>query len=332
MDKLRTDICRNSTGQLIQATDPDAAHMRQAADRLWPAFISREESWRCRPSHLILRGGRTAAVGVTRFVQYPVDVSIENVSDVEDDAHVLTVLLRKSQAELIIGNRCVLQTHRSDRMYMTGPKHGTWRSLAHSHFECLRVFLSQEVLRECYEERHGALHDRDLSFFQIASVEDPVLRHLAQCFVETRGYDERYGPCFLDCLGLAFASRLVELHARGRLIRGAKPSSLSSDRMRLVKDYIEANLSAPLQLAELSAIAGLSRLHFARQFKLSTGLSPYAYILERRIERAQQLLAHGAGSIVEIALQLGFGSQGHFTTVFRKRVGFTPAAWRKNRS
>lgn len=268
---------------------------------------------------------------MTRFIQHLVDGSIENVSDAEDDAHVLTILLRKSRSDLIIANRCVLQTHRSNQIYITGPKHGTWRSIAHSNFECLRVFFSQDVLRECYEARHGRPHDRDLSLLQVASIEDSVLRHLAQCFVAARSYDEGTGPCFLECLGLAFASRLVELHARGPSIISAQPISLSQGRMRLAKDYIEANLNVPLHLKELSGIAGLSRLQFARQFKLATGLSPYAYILNRRIERAQHLLAQDADSIVDIALQLGFGSQGHFTTVFRKRTGLTPAAWRRSR-
>jgi AraC-like DNA-binding protein len=68
----------------------------------------------------------------------------------------------------------------------------------------------------------------------------------------------------------------------------------------------------------------------AAQFRLATGVSPHAYIIKRKVERATQLLLDEAFSIVDIALLLDFSSQAHFTQVFKKIIGNTPHRWRQN--
>ncbi len=69
-------------------------------------------------------------------------------------------------------------------------------------------------------------------------------------------------------------------------------------------------------------------MHFARQFKASTGLRPHEYLLRRRIERAQELLFVDGLSVIDIALTVGFQAQSHFTTTFVRFVGQAPHAWR----
>lgn len=106
-------------------------------------------------------------------------------------------------------------------------------------------------------------------------------------------------------------------------------SALSPRRLTKTLDYIDSNLARPLRLAELSALNGLSKMHFSTQFRKAIGLPPYAYVLHRRIRRGQQLLLETEDSTVNIALALGFTSQAHFTTAFKKIVGDTPARWRR---
>jgi AraC family transcriptional regulator len=69
--------------------------------------------------------------------------------------------------------------------------------------------------------------------------------------------------------------------------------------------------------------------HFARAFKESAGVSPHQYVLRRRIERALQLLKGTQPSLAEMSRELGFSSQGHFTTVFRRLVGVSPSNYRE---
>ncbi|MGY3622462.1 helix-turn-helix domain-containing protein [Bradyrhizobium sp. USDA 10063] len=84
-------------------------------------------------------------------------------------------------------------------------------------------------------------------------------------------------------------------------------------------------------MTELAAGSGLSAGHFVKQFKRSTGLSPYQYILCARVGRAQHLLAQGVTPIAESASACGFADQEHFTKVFKRLTGATPATYRNDR-
>ncbi len=92
--------------------------------------------------------------------------------------------------------------------------------------------------------------------------------------------------------------------------------------------YMEAHLAQSVSLAELADTANLSRHHFCTAFRRSTGMTPHRYLTVRRVERAKRMLA-GAAPLAEIALDCGFASQQHFTTVLRQTLGTTPGALRE---
>lgn len=100
-------------------------------------------------------------------------------------------------------------------------------------------------------------------------------------------------------------------------------------RLKRVLDYVDAHLDERVTLAELAEVAGLSRMYFAAQFRRSTGVSPRGYLMRRRVERAQELMRDPNQSLAQIALTVGFGTQPHFTTVFKHLVGTTPHRWRQ---
>jgi transcriptional regulator of acetoin/glycerol metabolism/AraC-like DNA-binding protein len=107
--------------------------------------------------------------------------------------------------------------------------------------------------------------------------------------------------------------------ARGGLPPGA---------MRRVREYVDAHLGESMDLAELASIAGLSVFHFARQFKQSAGITPHHYLVQRRIERAQDMLARTDLALSEIALAAGFSDQSHLARHFRQMLGTTPREFR----
>ena len=120
--------------------------------------------------------------------------------------------------------------------------------------------------------------------------------------------------------------RLQEVRSRPNLT-GQRPKS--SRAVLKVESYIAGNLDGDLSLKVLAEQAGLSPFHFARLFRTVTGRTPHRYVMERRVEGALSLLRDGVLSLSEVALECGFASQSHFTTVFRQHIGVTPARYRK---
>jgi transcriptional regulator of acetoin/glycerol metabolism/AraC-like DNA-binding protein len=130
----------------------------------------------------------------------------------------------------------------------------------------------------------------------------------------------------------------VALHTRPRLDligsvgkMAAAPlahGGLSPGAMRRVQEYVEAHLGESVDLTMLASVAGLSIHHFARGFKQSTGVTPHQYLTRKRVERAQDMLAHTTLSLSEIAYAVGFSDQSHLARHFRQMFGVTPGQFR----
>jgi AraC-like DNA-binding protein len=99
-------------------------------------------------------------------------------------------------------------------------------------------------------------------------------------------------------------------------------------RLTRVLTHIDQHICEPNSLATLAEVAGLSKMYFATQFRVATGCRPHEYILRKRIERAQQMLLDASEPLVSIALAVGFQSQPHFSTVFKRFIGLSPYQWR----
>ena len=110
----------------------------------------------------------------------------------------------------------------------------------------------------------------------------------------------------------------------------AKPTGgLAPGAIRRVKEHIEQHLSERIELMELARLAGLSECHFSRAFKQSIGLPPHRYLMTRRITAAADLVSKTDRALSEIALEVGFCDQSHFTRLFSTMVGETPRAFRQ---
>lgn len=96
-----------------------------------------------------------------------------------------------------------------------------------------------------------------------------------------------------------------------------------------VLEHIEACLDGPLPLAELAHLAGLPPLRFLRGFAAVFGVTPHAYITERRVQRARRRLQSGDESIATIAADCGFAHQSHLGAVFKNRLGSSPRQYRE---
>ena len=125
------------------------------------------------------------------------------------------------------------------------------------------------------------------------------------------------------------ATRLLSAHAgvptqQLPVIGGLSPVSLQRAIARLRSDS-----DADVSLGALATDAGLSRFHFCRAFKESTGLSPHAWLRQHRLEQAMNMLRDTEASVVSVAAELGYASQTAFAAAFRKLTGETPSGWRR---
>jgi AraC-like DNA-binding protein len=141
-----------------------------------------------------------------------------------------------------------------------------------------------------------------------------------------------FAALYMHAISVAIVTRLITLLTATRKITGTGPSKAVLPRWRLqrVIEYVHTHLAQPIRLPDMAKAAGLTPMHFARQFRAATGIRPHDYLLRRRVEKAQELLREPANTLVEVALNVGFQTQAHFTTVFKRFAGETPHRWRAN--
>ena len=193
--------------------------------------------------------------------------------------------------------------------------------------EAIHLFVPRSVVVTAYEDIRQQRCPAGFSLDDPGFAVDPLLGRLALALVDASSFEGPFAALYSENLSMAVLARLLEAQSRdetGTPNRGG----LASWRLNRAIDFMEANLAESITLRVVAEHAGLSRMHFAAQFKTATGLSPHAFMLNRRIEKAKQMLLELAAPLSQIAFEVGFQSQGHFTTVFRKYTGTTPGRWR----
>jgi len=126
-------------------------------------------------------------------------------------------------------------------------------------------------------------------------------------------------------------ARVAQLSRERLLATPVRYGVLPAWRLRRVEALVREKLGEALTLNDMAAAAGLSPMHFAAQFRRTTGMRPHHYLLMQRIEHAKMLLGNARHSILDVALSVGFQTQAHFTSVFRRMEQTTPSHWRRNR-
>ncbi len=132
-----------------------------------------------------------------------------------------------------------------------------------------------------------------------------------------------------DRLYVESVGQTVLMRVLARRPSASRAGMLPKWRLRRVQEYLAAHLAEPISLADLADAACLSRMHFAAQFRAATGCRPHEYLLQYRIEQAKQMLVGSDTTLVEVALSVGFQTQSHFSTVFKRLTGSTPARWQR---
>jgi AraC family transcriptional regulator len=135
------------------------------------------------------------------------------------------------------------------------------------------------------------------------------------------------GRLYGESVGTALAVHLVRHYSARPPAARSTGGGLTPFQLRQVIDFTQAHLAEDISLASLAGVAGLSPFHFARLFKKSTGQTPHQFLIQRRLERARELLQVKHASIVDVAMQVGFCDQSHLAAHFKRVYGLTPRAF-----
>ncbi len=157
---------------------------------------------------------------------------------------------------------------------------------------------------------------------------DRVLERQLRRLIAHASEGEPLPTLYTQALSVALLTQLAQRTGHKR--RDAPAPRLSALARRNLEDLIEDRLSAPPAIAEMALLAGMRSAEFLKAFRTGFGFSPHQYLLERRIERARDLLRLDR-SLTAIALDLGFASHAHFSATFRARTGETPSEYRQGR-
>lgn len=165
----------------------------------------------------------------------------------------------------------------------------------------------------------------------LAGVNDESIVGIGHALAEDMRNPSAASRMLIDSLTAALATRLAQRYSDLGLPRGSTATAARDvRRVRLAVEFMRAHYDQPIGLDEIAAAVAVSPFHFARLFRASTGIAPYRYLANLRMDRARQLLAQGNCSLAEIASSLQFSSTANFARAFRQAAGVSPMAYRRN--
>lgn len=188
--------------------------------------------------------------------------------------------------------------------------------IADQPWSYLMFYLDTDWLRSQQEEAGLGSEFRP---FDMTASRDPLLyqglQHLHHQLVEAPDPLAREVACHL------FSRQLL---AR---LTPARWDDRPPQHLQRAAELMQDDSASPLSLSQLSTVAGLTPSHFVRAFSQHYGMTPHAYLLDRRIRHARTLLKQGQ-PLAEVALASGFADQAHFQRQFKRRVAATPGQYR----
>jgi AraC family transcriptional regulator len=291
------------------------AATRDLLNRIAPTADWQQQAMRC--------GERESQIGVS-ICSHDADHPAEYAQTMPRDAYIVAILLDDAHICLDADAQRVIDASlEAGTCYVSRPGetlHLTcmqgYKAL-HLRIPTQLLWFSADTQRPC-----AALEGRSLG-----PVKDPLLSKLARTLTDVADNDEE-GSFAQQIVGMLI-ERIRGLRVENAsMARVCRKTTLPNWRLQRVDSYVKSRLSESITLLDMANAAGLSPMHFAAQFRAATGYRPHQYLLLCRLERAKELMVDPSRSMLDIALDVGFHTQAHFTTVFKRLTGKTPGVWR----
>jgi AraC family transcriptional regulator len=204
---------------------------------------------------------------------------------------------------------------------------GMWDATGPSRV--IHLYIPHAFLSRVIAEEWGSAPGRVELVGQFL-IQDPVIEHvMARMALEAQNGSPS-GQLYAESASEFLTRHILQFYSSLSTPPPTATGGLPARRLKLVLEYIDANLRQSIALHHLAGLAGVSTRHFERAFRQATGAAPHTYVLRRRVDEARHLLLlQPAIPINEIAGRTGFSSGAHLATAFRRQTGDSPSGFRR---
>ena len=195
---------------------------------------------------------------------------------------------------------------------------------------CYFIILAVEektFLENCQLNLTG----KDLQFLNNYNVQDETIKGIMELFLLEAKANGQNGFTYLKNFLSLLANHYIQNYSNYADLENARSvnSKFSQAQVDKIDQHIDHNMGSHINVEELASLLNCSKFYFLREFKKLVGLTPYQYLINKRLEQAQIMLSQPNVNISSIAYDLGFNDQSHFTRTFKGHFGLTPKQYQK---
>jgi AraC-like DNA-binding protein len=205
----------------------------------------------------------------------------------------------------------------------------SWKAITESPLQAITVYISPALLNEASSSALNMDSTR-LELLANLNFHDPLLRSIAfqieKNLVEANQADRLY----VEALSQIMLIHLLKHYTSTKVDTTEYKKGLHKRSLNIVVDYIRTNINGDIALDDLAKVTGISPYYFSRLFRNSTGVSPYQYVVNLRLEQAAKLLRESNLSILDIGIIAGYENLSSFSTAFKKKFCVTPSGYRNS--
>lgn len=187
------------------------------------------------------------------------------------------------------------------------------------------------------EEKTLFMHYNDtipnhrFKFLNSYNIRDDNLKYFIYLFYNEMILKGSNGYNYIDGLIKAFSNYFIKNYSNySAALTGREESRISFEKMNIIDKYIQDNIFNEISIDSLAKLIGISKYYFLKEFRKYKGITPYQYILHKKLETSKNLLGKSGKPIIEIAYDLGFSDQSHLNKLFKKYYGLSPKKFRNN--
>ncbi len=198
------------------------------------------------------------------------------------------------------------------------------------HSQCMHVYLNPIFVNNLLSANF--LEDK-VTFTALINCQDPTIGHLLELFRQEFVANHLTDVLYAEALAKTLSIHLIRRYSNQQLARINPSGSLRQPELQAIIDYIEEHLDRQITIQGLAQQAQVSISVFAHAFRKTIGISPYQFILQKRLDKSKQLLLDSSSTlpIAIIARKCGFSNASAFTNRFRQKEGISPSQYRSDR-